>query len=79
MADDQLLIDVLRAAGHIDAANLAEKLSAHTSTKTAESAQEPAQEPAARRALSPAEAERVAEGEFMLAAMKRHLPDRFAA
>lgn len=73
MTDDTLLIDVLRAAGHEDAANLASKLLAREATPAAtEATATPA-----TTALSPAEAERRAEGEFMLAAMKRDIPGVF--
>lgn len=75
MTDDTLLIDVLRAAGHEDAADLCERLAAR-GKPAAETPNTPA-ETAKARALSPAEAERVAEGDLILAAMKRELPGLF--
>jgi hypothetical protein len=73
MTNDDLLIDVLRAAGHEDAASLAEKLLARPATPP-----DPPTPPAQPlRALSPEEAQREAEGQFLLAALKRDLPGVF--
>ena len=78
MTNDDLLIDVLRAAGHTEAADLAEKLQARTAEKPEQEPESPA-DPATPAALSPAEAARQAEGAMMRDAFKRAFPDRFAA
>ena len=69
MTDDTLLIDVLRAAGHEDAADLATKLMARNTPA------EPA-EPAAPVVPRPPQTEeelRRAEGQSLLDAMRRDL------
>ena len=70
MADDQLLVDVLRAAGHEDAADLASKLIARDAQP--ETAKEPDAAPA-KTFASQEEADRYAEGQALLAAMQRDL------
>jgi hypothetical protein len=74
---DRLLIDVLNAAGHAGAAELAEKVLAARSPASGKATSEPAAaQPAAAPSLLAApstEAEQRAEGSFVLAAMKRDL------
>ncbi len=70
-------LDVLRAAGHEDAATLLSKLP----QPVAEPEPEPAPEPPQQRTLTPveaAEAQRQAEGQAMLDAMGRQLGRQWA-
>ena len=79
---DRLLIDVLNAAGHSGAAELASKVLEAREPASGKATSEPAQpaaapaQPAAAPSLIAApstEAEQRAEGSFVLAAMKRDL------
>lgn len=77
-------LDVLRAAGHEDAADLLSKLPTPAPQPAAEAEQEPAateQEAPPQRTLTPAEAseaQRHAEGQALLAAMQRQLGRQWA-
>ena len=68
-------IEILRAAGFGEAADLLERLDAIDHTPAAGEADQP--RPTVERQPTPAEAQREAEGQVMLAALRRDIPDIF--